>query len=195
MSNLNSEPSKEGAEQEAKTPENEQQMKASYRVGLFLSSLLIVLCLFLGLLCFLVFKILYKNSPQVVPEASAPVQAHKTSEGADALPEEKAQPKFYIIDPPFVVNLQSNDKETKFLQVKVVVMTTQEKGVELIKNNLPLIQNNLSFLFSSKSYEELLSTKGKENLRKESLDIVKNTLGRDSSEQIESVLFESFFMQ
>lgn len=106
----------------------------------------------------------------------------------------KEKPIFYSIRPVFVVNIDST--KVKFLQVSVDVMSRDKVSIEEIVEHLPLIQNDLISLFGKAKYEHVKTIKGREKLRKDALDVIKNILKREGSKAIiEDVLFTSFVMQ
>ncbi|MFM8454543.1 MAG: flagellar basal body-associated protein FliL [Gammaproteobacteria bacterium] len=131
-------------------------------------------------------------------EEAAAESADSHSEGGGKEGEKSASKskwKYFDVKPTFVVNVQTTSRNPKFLQAQVVVMVDNDAAIASLKNNLPLIKNNLALLFSSKRYDELLTLEGKEQLRQQALKEVKKILEADGKKGVESVLFESFVMQ
>ena len=105
-------------------------------------------------------------------------------------------PRYVSVDPPFVVNFES-DSVVRFLQVAVGVMTRDPAIETLIKDNDPRIRNDLLMILSNQTYDTVASAEGKETLRKRCLDsvraIVKEMKGDPN--KVEALYFTSFVMQ
>lgn len=110
--------------------------------------------------------------------------------------EVQADPIYVALDPPFVVNFESNEL-VRFLQVSVQVMTRDPAVVELVKRHDPVIRNGLLLLLSGQSYQTLSSTEGKEKLRQSALEAVRKVVAAQGgkSEDINDLYFTSFVMQ
>lgn len=107
---------------------------------------------------------------------------------------ESVQSFFYTIRPPFTVNFIAS-RNAKFLRVSVDLVVSNEDAIDHIEDNLPFIKNDLVALFSSKSFDELKTSEGKEQLRAEALDKVQTILKRESGKTwVKSILFTSFVM-
>lgn len=104
--------------------------------------------------------------------------------------------EFVKLDPPFVVNFEAKGL-MRFLQVTVEVMTRDPTTLELIKKNDPMIRNDLILLFSNQRYETLSTREGKEQLRQEALQVVKDVIAAEggNDEKVEQLYFTSFVMQ
>ncbi len=99
------------------------------------------------------------------------------------------------IEPTFVVNFEGKSR-VKFLQVSVEVMTRDQSVVKSIKKHMPAIRNNLTFLFSSRTYEDVKTIKGKERLRTAALEEVQDILEQETGNSaIEALYFTSFVTQ
>jgi len=103
---------------------------------------------------------------------------------------------FYVpIDSTFVVNFEGKSR-VKFLQVTVEMMTRDETVVESIKTHMPVIRNNLTFLFSSHTYDEVKTIEGKEALRSAALAEVQKIMEEETGKAaIEALYFTSFVTQ
>lgn len=101
---------------------------------------------------------------------------------------------FYTIRPPFTVNFIAS-RHAKFLRVSVDLVVREQEGIDFIEKNLPFIKNDLVTIFSSKSFDELKTSEGKELLRDEALEKVKEVLVRETGKPwVTNILFTSFVM-
>lgn len=106
-------------------------------------------------------------------------------------------PLIYLaLDPPFIANFEEG-QAARFLQVDVRVSSRVPETIDLIRNNEPLLRNDLLMLYGAQDAAALGSREGKDRLRAESLAtvrrIVKSLGGKPES--VEAVLFASFVMQ
>jgi flagellar protein FliL len=114
-----------------------------------------------------------------------------------AVPRKPSGPPLYLpLDPAFVVNFQA-DQVVRFLQVSVEVMSRDPKTLALLKDNDPVVRNDLLILFANQQYAVLATAAGKEQLRADALTAIRKDLaqaGGDPS-KVEAVYFTSFVMQ
>jgi flagellar FliL protein len=123
----------------------------------------------------------------VVPEASA---AKGGGEGHGA-----GKPSvYYAIDPPLVVNFEDGSA-VRFLQITMEIMAHDEKAIESVQRNIPLIRNNLLLLMSNRNYQSMMSREGKEKLRQEALTEVRAVQKKEGGPDVDDVLFTSFVVQ
>ncbi len=101
---------------------------------------------------------------------------------------------FYPIDPPLVVNFEDGSA-VRFLQISMEVMAKDQKGIDSVQKNIPLIRNNLLLLMSNRDYQSLMSREGKEKLRQEALAEVRAVQKKQGGDDIEDLLFTSFVVQ
>ena len=115
---------------------------------------------------------------------------------ADAAHPPLGPPLYLPLDPPFVVNFQA-DQLVRFLQVSVEVMSRDEKTLDLMKNNDPVLRNDLLILFANQKYTVLATPEGKEQLRAEALAAIRKDLVQAGGDPklVEAVYFTSFVMQ
>jgi len=108
----------------------------------------------------------------------------------------KGPPLFLAMDPPFVVNFQS-DQAVRFLQITVQVMTRDPKTQEELKVSDPIIRNDLLLLYGNQKYSDVATLEGKEKLRQDSLETVRKVIKDNGGEagNVEAVYFTSFVMQ
>ncbi len=124
--------------------------------------------------------------------ASAPGAAPATSQA-----KKTELPAIFIpLDPPFVVNFQS-EQAVRFLQVSVQVMTHDPETADVVKLHDPVVKNDLLLLFGGQKYEELATREGKEKLRADALEAVRAIVGKSGGKaaNVEALYFTSFVMQ
>jgi len=122
--------------------------------------------------------------------AAAPANAPK------AAPPPAGPPLFLALDPPFVVNFDS-EQAVRFLQIAVQLETRDPGTIELLKTNDPVVRNDLLLLFANQKYVQLSTREGKEALRGQALESVRKVLAQAGghAERLEAVYFTSFVMQ
>ena len=114
---------------------------------------------------------------------------------AEAAPEPLKAPVYLEIEPPLVVNFQGPAR-IRYVQVGVVVSSTDKRALDAVERHMPVIRNNLIMLLSDKTYEELNSREGKEQTRQEVLENVRQVLFERTGEaNVDAVYFTSFVMQ
>jgi flagellar FliL protein len=111
--------------------------------------------------------------------------------------EEHRLPAQYIaLEPPFVVNFEAGSA-AKFLQIAVQLMSRKPEMVEWLKGHDPAIRNDLLLLFGTQKLEEVSTREGKEKLRAEALEVVRQIIKAEGAEpeELEAVYFTSFVTQ
>lgn len=113
-----------------------------------------------------------------------------------AEPKPSGPPLYLALDPPFVVNFQANEL-VRFLQVSVQVMSHDQKVLDLLKANDPVVRNALLLLFANQKYATLATTAGKEQLRAQALAAIRKIVAQAGGDpqRIDAVYFTSFVMQ
>ncbi|HWJ33771.1 MAG TPA: flagellar basal body-associated FliL family protein [Steroidobacteraceae bacterium] len=101
---------------------------------------------------------------------------------------------FYAIDPPLVVNFEDGSV-VRFLQISMEVMAHDQKAVDSVQKNMPLIRNNLLLLMSNRDYQSMMSREGKDKLRQEALAEIRAVQKKQGGEDVDDVLFTSFVVQ
>ncbi|MBK1690695.1 flagellar basal body-associated FliL family protein [Ectothiorhodospira mobilis] len=105
------------------------------------------------------------------------------------------EPGYLALDPPLVVNFQGNGR-VRFLQVGVVLMARDPQVLKAAQEHLPAIRNDLMLLFGDERYEALLTREGKEAVRQEALEAVRQVLmDRGEPADVQAIYFNSFVMQ
>lgn len=120
--------------------------------------------------------------------------AKKAHAVADSKP--VGPPLYLALDPPFVVNFQA-DQLVRFLQVAVEVMSRDQKTLDLLKTNDPVVRNDLLILFGNQKYTVLATPEGKEGLRADALAAIRKVVAQSGGDpkRVEAVYFTSFVMQ
>ena len=138
----------------------------------------------------------HRSAPAAVVEgASGERAAEKADASAESSESKGHEPIYLALDPPFVVNFQS-DTATRFLQVGVQLMAHDQKALDAAKASEPAVRNALVMLFSSQDAKTLISREGKEKLRGDSLDEIRKIVAeRTKGATIDAVYFTSFVMQ
>ncbi len=101
---------------------------------------------------------------------------------------------YYAIDPPLVVNFEDGSV-VRFLQITMELMASNQKAIESVTKNIPMIRNNLLLLMSNRDYQSMMSREGKEKLRMEALAEVRAVQKKQGGEDIDDLLFTSFVVQ
>ena len=140
----------------------------------------------------------HRSAPAATAESASGDHA---ADKADASAESSAESKgghealYLALDPPFVVNFQS-DTAARFLQVGVQLMAHDQKALDAAKASEPAVRNALVMLFSSQDAKTLISREGKEKLRSDALDEIKKIVAeRTKGATLDAVYFTSFVMQ
>jgi flagellar FliL protein len=101
---------------------------------------------------------------------------------------------YYAIDPPLVVNFEDGSV-VRFLQITMEVMAHDQKAIDSVTRNMPLIRNNLLLLMSNRNYQSLMSREGKDKLREEALAEIRSVQKKQGGEDVDDLLFTSFVVQ
>ena len=101
---------------------------------------------------------------------------------------------YYAIDPPLVVNFEDGSV-VRFLQITMEVMARDQKAIDSVQRNIPLIRNNLLLLMSNRNYQSMMSREGKEKLRGEALAEIRAVQKKQGGDDVEYLLFTSFVVQ
>lgn len=107
-----------------------------------------------------------------------------------------APPLYVALDPPFVVNFES-DQQVRFLQVTAQLMSRDPGTIEILKGNDPVIRNDLLLIFGGQKYTVISTREGKEALRTQTLAAVRKIVASAGGkpDKVEAVYFTSFVMQ
>jgi len=101
---------------------------------------------------------------------------------------------YYAIDPPLVVNFEDGSV-VRFLQITMEVMAHDQKVIDSVQKNIPLIRNNLLLLMSNRNYQTMMSRDGKEKLRQEALTEIRAVQKKERDPDVDDLLFTTFVVQ
>jgi flagellar basal body-associated protein FliL len=122
----------------------------------------------------------------------------KEEKKKDAKKDDKPKgPAIYVtLEPPFVVNFTAG-KPAKFLQITMEISTRDQTAAQILKDNNPLLRNDILMLFGAQQYETVAVQEGREALRAQTLDVVRGVVKKEGGRpaDIEAVYFTSFVMQ
>ncbi len=108
----------------------------------------------------------------------------------------RAQALYVTLEPPFVVNFPPG-KPAKFLQISMDIMTRDPAMAQFLKDNNPLLRNDLLMLFGNQEYESVVAPEGRESLRTLALETVRGVVKKEGGKpaDVEAVYFTSLVMQ
>lgn len=122
---------------------------------------------------------------QAVADASAPSRP--------SIPQSPAQ--YLSLDPPLVLAFD-HEGQTRFAQISLSAMARSEATIEAVEAHLPRIRNSLIMLFSTQSFQSLETTAGKEAVREQALEAVREILRAETEvADVEALYFTNFVMQ
>jgi len=111
---------------------------------------------------------------------------------------EAPKPAIYLpIKPAFVLNYGSAGR-LRYLKTEVSVRVSNVDAANALRRHLPYVRNNLVLLFSSQTNETVSSQDGKEKLRADALEEIRNVLEVENQiprEDIVEVFFNTFIVQ
>ena len=97
--------------------------------------------------------------------------------------------------PSFVVNYGGPGK-LKYIKTDISVRLQDSKAASSVRHHMPYIRNNLVMLFSAQTEESISSQEGKEALRQEALQEVRNVLqAEDNQDGVVDLYFNAFLIQ
>ena len=92
---------------------------------------------------------------------------------------------------PFLVNLADKDSR-RYLKVKIDLEVDNEKVAKELEKSMPRIRDQLIFLLSSKSYQDISTPEGKLQLKKE---IMTGLVALPTGKKISGAYFTEFVAQ
>ena len=102
---------------------------------------------------------------------------------------------YHSLDPKFVVSF-SDQRNTRFMQFTVQIMTRDENVISQIQEHNPAIRSNLLLLFYNKTSDLMSSREGKEQLLLEITEDINASLEKlVGASGVEAAYFESFLIQ
>lgn len=99
---------------------------------------------------------------------------HATKAGAKN--SHAVKPSYYLsLKPPFIVNF-ADQSHASYLQVEMQVMAHNHESLNLVKENMPLVRNNILLVLSAQKFEKVSTRAGKEALQKQILDTIQKVV-------------------
>ena len=116
--------------------------------------------------------------------------------GAHGARKAPSGPPHFLALKPFVVNFQSG-QAVRYLQVSLQVMSRDPATITLLKQNDPVVRNDLLLLLSNQRYATLETEAGKQRLRPAVLADVRKVVGAAGGHpsRVDAIYFTSFVMQ
>jgi len=107
----------------------------------------------------------------------------------------KKQAIYEILAPSFVVNFNQNGRQ-RYLQVAVALMGRDQAQMDALREQMPLVRNQLVMLFSSQNFDTLVTPVGKEMLRQQATSSLQELAKKATGQlTVEQVLFTNFVLQ
>lgn len=124
-------------------------------------------------------------------------------ESEEEFPEEASidfaelDPAIYTpLDPPLVVSLVDPGGASRFLQLSVQAMSRNQEVIDEVRAHAPALRNSFLFLISNRSFQDLSSLEGKEQLRADMLAQAQQIMAENIGQPgIEELYFTSFVVQ
>lgn len=102
---------------------------------------------------------------------------------------------YHSLDPKFVVSF-NDQRNMRFMQFTVQIMTRDENVISQIQEHNPAIRSNLLLLFYNKTSDMMSSREGKEQLLLEITEDINASLEKlVGASGVEAAYFESFLIQ
>lgn len=105
--------------------------------------------------------------------------------------------QYIDLGPPFVTNYDGGGR-LKYLKTRVT-LRVRVAGADAVNSHLPYLRNQLVMLFSRQLEEDLTSTRGKDQLQREALRIVRDALrlleGQPVADTVVNLYFPEYVIQ
>ncbi|MBC6906243.1 flagellar basal body rod protein [Saccharophagus sp. K07] len=99
------------------------------------------------------------------------------------------------LKPAFIVNYGGPGK-LKYIKADISLRLQDQQVANSVRHHMPYIRNNLVMLFSAQTDESISSQEGKEALRQEALQAVREVIQReDQVEGVVDLYFNAFLIQ
>lgn len=135
-----------------------------------------------------------ETSDEAAP-AEAAAEAGDAEEGEGGAPTPNAGAIYVPLKPAFVVNYGGPGR-LKYIKADISVRLQDPKAANSVRHHMPYIRNNLVMLFSAQTDESIASQEGKEALRREALEEVRNVLlQEDQQDGVIDLYFNAFLIQ
>lgn len=128
--------------------------------------------------------------------ASGNVSADEGASAEDGGAAVPANPSIYIpIKPALIVNYGGVGR-LKYIKADIALRLQNNAAADSVRHHMPYIRNNLVMLFSAQSDESISSQEGKEALRQEALQVVRDVIKKeDQAEGVVDLYFNAFLIQ
>ncbi len=142
---------------------------------------------------------LFKSALVLIGALLAPVPQVYASGGGDSAKEGDATVNagaIYIpLKPAFIVNYGGAGR-LKYIKADISLRLQDSVAANSVRHHMPYIRNNLVMLFSAQSDESISSQEGKEALRQEALQAVREVIMKeDQAEGVVDLYFNAFLIQ
>lgn len=108
---------------------------------------------------------------------------------------EKPEARYFKLGPELIVNFEGGGR-ARYLQLGIELMTYDQKALPALELHTPMLRNNLILLLSDKTYDELITREGKEQLAVAALEVVREAMTEHYGRPVvEMLYFTSFVMQ
>ena len=115
--------------------------------------------------------------------------------GTESAQTEKPGSIYIPLKPAFVVNYGGAGR-LKYIKADISLRLQDSTAANSVRHHMPYIRNNLMMLFSAQSDESISSQDGKEALRKEALEAVREVIKKeDQTEGVVDLYFNAFLIQ
>lgn len=128
--------------------------------------------------------------------SAVPAPPGEEAEAAAAAQPEEIKPAFYHEFKPEIVINFPGDGQPRYMQLSLTAVTHDESVLPALELHEPAIRNDLLMRFSGLEAAPLASREGKENMRMQALEAVRQIMAqRHGSDAVEDVYFTRFVMQ
>ena len=130
----------------------------------------------------------------VAPNVIAPVQAEEAIEVPDAI---GGVVRYVELKPTFVTNYGVSDSgRLRYIKADVTVRVSNKEGEYAARYHLPALRNSLVMLLSRQDESTVSSASGRETIKVEALQELREILEREEGEgHIEDLMFTNFVVQ
>ena len=96
----------------------------------------------------------------------------------------QTKPALYLpLQPALVANFEDPNAGAAYLQIEMQLMARDQHPLDIAKEHMPLIRNNLLLIMSSQKVAELKTRAGKEQLQKAMLDAIRKVVAEGTGGQ------------
>lgn len=123
-------------------------------------------------------------------------EAAALAEGEGEEKPEPPKPPIYLPVEPALVTHFEDDGRTRYLQVGIQLMARDQPALDVARQHLPKIRNDLLMLMSGQRIDELKGPEGRQQLRAAALAEVNGILAEAGTEErLDDLYFTEFVMQ